>query len=77
MLTVIAYTAMAMIAGWWFWRTQAGVVKPILHVIVSIVFGLLWPVSLPWHVCVQTVARAIARYRMRRLQPSVDEEIIK
>jgi hypothetical protein len=74
-LTTIAYTAMALVAAWWFWRTQADVIKPALHVVVSIIFGLLWPVSFPWHVLVRTVSRAIARYRMRRMDPSVDEQI--
>jgi hypothetical protein len=72
---VIAYTAMAMIAGWWFWRTQAGVIKPTRHVVVSIIVGLLWPLSLPWHVCVSAVSRAIARYRMRRVDASIDEQV--
>src|SRR5215217_5033872 len=52
-------------AAWWFLRTQSGVVKPRLHAVVSVTFGLLWPVSFPWRVCVHTTARVIANYRLR------------
>jgi hypothetical protein len=76
LLTIIAYAAVALLVAWWFWRTQAGVINQPLHAAVSIIFGLLWPLALPWHVCVHAVSRAIAKYRLRRLKPSADEQVI-
>ena len=77
-LTIVAYTAMALIAAWWFLRTQSGAVNPRLHVVVSVVFGLLWPVAFPWRAFVHTTARVIANYRLRqrRIEEFEDEQII-
>ncbi|MEO3758538.1 hypothetical protein ABGB19_09685 [Mycobacterium sp. B14F4] len=67
-LTLIAYAGIGVATGWWFWRAHAGVLRPAAHALVAVMFGLLWPVSLPWRALVHVVSRAIAKSRARRVR---------
>ncbi len=74
LLTVIAYVGLAAAVAWWFWRTQGATVSSRTHAVVAVVFGLLWPVSLLYHAAAKTVAGAVARRRVRRIQQSAPSD---
>jgi hypothetical protein len=74
--TLIAYAVIGVATAWWFWRANAGVLNPKGHAVVSAIFGLLWPVSMPWQELVRTVSRAIARRRMRRRGVPSDDPVL-
>ncbi len=65
-LTPIAYSGIGGAVGWWFWRAHAGFLNPAAHAVVSILFGLLWPISLPWRAFVRVLSRAAAARRRAR-----------
>ena len=70
-LTLIAYCGVGELSGWWFWRSQSGVVGRGRHAAASMIFGMLWPVSFIWRACVRFVNRVFAERRARRVK-SVD-----
>jgi hypothetical protein len=62
-VTAIAYTGIGVVVGWWFWRTQTLPGGTRWHGVVSVVFGLLWPIAILWWSLVRLVAppvRALA-----------------
>lgn len=75
-LTLIAYLGISVATAWWFWRAHSGVLRPTAHALVSVVFGLLWPISLPWRALVHAVSRIIARYRARRIDESTEDQVL-
>ena len=76
LLTLIAYAGIGAATGWWFWRAHTGFLTPGGHGVVSVIFGLMWPISLPWRALVRLVSRAIATHRARRVDPSVDDQLL-
>jgi hypothetical protein len=58
-VTAIAYTAIAVLVGWWFWRTQTLPGGTRWHGVVSVVFGLLWPIAILWWSLVRLVTPPI------------------
>ncbi|ULE34103.1 hypothetical protein [Mycobacterium sp. IDR2000157661] len=75
-LTLIAYVGVGVATGWWFWRANAGVLNSPAHAAVSVLFGLLWPVSLPWRALVRATSQTIARRRARRAHAAVDDPVL-
>ncbi|SEH88669.1 hypothetical protein SAMN04489835_5290 [Mycolicibacterium rutilum] len=61
--TIVAYAGVAAAVTVWFWRTQGGDVRPVLHGVVAVVFGALWPVALPYRAAVRATLRVLARRR--------------
>lgn len=71
LVTVVAYAGVAAAVTLWFWRTQGDGVRPLVHGVVAVLFGVLWPVALLYRAAVRAVLRVIAWYRLRR-RPSED-----
>ena len=67
-LTLAAYVGISAAVGWWFYRSQD--IGARWHVVVSIVFGLLWPVSMLW----LSVLRLAGRLRRRRIVREPERE---
>ncbi|EID14882.1 hypothetical protein MPHL43072_14775 [Mycolicibacterium phlei DSM 43072] len=63
LLTLVAYVFIAVLVGVSFWRAQRGTIAPLPHAVVSVVFGALWPMSVPYQALVRVLARAAARRR--------------
>jgi lipopolysaccharide export LptBFGC system permease protein LptF len=66
LVTLVAYAVVAVLVGVAFWRAQRGTIKPAAHGVVSVIFGLLWPLSVPYQAGVRALNRVLTRRRMRR-----------
>jgi hypothetical protein len=59
LLTAAAYAFTATLIGLWFYRTQSTGGR--WHLLVAIVFGVLWPISLLWRAAVRTALKLMPR----------------